>query len=382
MNISSFEKCANCGACYSICPKAAISIHRNALFYEPKIDTELCIDCGACVKVCPVNQEITGVSPISACAGWHKEEDVVLNSSSGGAFYSLSKEILAQGGIVFGAAYAEDCKTVEFVSTDDVSLKMLQKSKYVESLVGTAFQRVKAELEKGRIVLFCGTPCQVAGLKLFLRKDYEMLLTCDFACGGLPSHKIYQNYLRELELKYHASVKSIDFRPKTYGWKQHAMWATFENGKVYDRLGAEDPYLKSFLFGKLTVRDYCLECKFSDRHLSDITIADFWMHHKLSALEHEDGISLILCNTEKGEKAVNGIKEQFVFENLDVAKVSYNHKETKTSAQDKAKRIDFLKIYEENDLSTACKRFFHSSLKNKIRNRISMIIHRRSRGGK
>ncbi len=382
MNISAFTKCSACGACDNICPKQAITIDKESIFYKPSIDPALCIDCGLCVAVCPVNQSFEPMLPISAHAGWHKEGDIVRNSSSGGAFYGLAQHILKEGGVVFGAAYAKDHKSVEFVSTDDVPLQMLQKSKYVESLVGSAFQRVKAELEKGRRVLFCGTPCQVAGLKLFLRKDHELLLTCDFACGGLPSHKIYQHYLQELELKYHASVKSIDFRPKTYGWKRYAVWATFENGKVYDRLGVEDPYLRSFLYGKCTVRDYCLECKFSNHHLSDITIADFWMHHQLSALEHENGISLILCNTEKGEKAIDSIKEQFVFESHDAAKVSYNHKETTTSAQDREKRIAFLKFYEENGLSSACKRFFHNSLKNKIRNRMSMMIHRRSRGRK
>jgi coenzyme F420-reducing hydrogenase beta subunit len=186
-------------------------------------------------------------------------------------------------------------------------------------MVGFSFKKIKLELEKGRKVLFCGTPCQVAGLSQFLGKTYDNLITCDFACGGLPSHAIYQDYISSLENKYHSTIAKVDFRPKTHGWKRYAVLVSFKNGKVYNRLGVEDEYLKSFLYGKYTVRDYCLDCKFSDCHVSDITIADFWLHNKLSELNNENGISLVLCNSEKGKQMLESVNDSFLFSSLDVS---------------------------------------------------------------
>ena len=379
MNISDFKQCSNCGACYNACPKNAISVNKNGLFYSPEVNAELCVDCGLCKTICPVNGSFENKTPKYAFGGWNNNEQVVLNSSSGGVFYGLAEKILSDGGIVFGATYSEDYKTIVFMSTDEIPLQRLLKSKYVESMVELSFRSVKTELEKGRNVLFCGTPCQVAGLFCFLGKDYDHLITCDFACGGLPSHHIYQEYLTSLEKKYRSSVASVDFRPKTHGWKRYAIQIGFKNGKIYNRLGVEDGYLKSFLYGKCTVRDYCLECKFSDCHSADITIADFWLHEKLSSLQNENGISLILCNSEKGKSMLDSIAEQFWFTELDLESAAYNHKKTEMSESAIRKRETFLKICVEKSLTMAFETFFPFSLKNKLKNRIVRTICRKRR---
>lgn len=380
MNISKFEKCSNCGACYNICPKDAIAVEKEGLFYSLSVDSDLCIDCGLCSNICPVNNDFETMIPLYACAGWHKDQEVVLNSSSGGVFFGIANKIIEEGGIVFGAEYSEDCKTVVFSSTDETDISKLLRSKYVESQIELSFRKVKVELEKGRKVLFCGTPCQVAGLCRFLEKPYDHLITCDFACGGLPSHALYQKYLSSLEEKYGSSIKSVDFRPKTHGWKRYAVRICFENGKVYNRLGVEDKYLKSFLYGKCTVRDYCLECKFSDNHASDITIADFWLHEKLSSLRNENGISLILCNSSKGKDILEVVGEQFVFAELDLDSATYNHKKTETSENTIRRRQAFLMLCDEKNLRTACETILPCSFKNKLKNRVARIICRKRRG--
>lgn len=348
------------------------------MFYTPKVDSNLCIDCSLCTRVCPVNQQFKKNEPIYACAGWHEEDSVVSNSSSGGVFYGLSQYVLLNGGVVFAAVYSDDCKTVKFASSDDIQIEKMLKSKYVESLVGLSFQKIKNELETGRTVLFCGTPCQVAGLHSYLGKEYNCLITCDFACGGLPSHKIYSEYISNLERKYCSKAYSVDFRPKTHGWRRYAIRIKFENGREYLRLGTEDPYLRSFLYGKYTVRDYCLECKFAENHASDITIADFWLYEKFLSFKQDEGISLILCNTTKGEKIVDSIRKQYTITELDVEKAAYNN-HVQISEKKKNKHDEFLKFYVENGFDSAYKKYLYIPLKERLKSFIVRKFFRKRR---
>ena len=153
MNISNFKQCSNCGACYNICPKNAISVNGDGLFYTPIVDQNLCVDCSLCAGVCPVNQELKGYEPIYACAGWNKKKEIVLKSSSGGVFYGIANRVVSEGGVVFAAVYSNDFKKVEFASSDDMPIEKMLKSKYVESLVGLSFRRIKEALESGRILV-------------------------------------------------------------------------------------------------------------------------------------------------------------------------------------------------------------------------------------
>lgn len=378
MNIAEFNRCANCGACVNICPCDAITVEADGLFYAPKVDTSVCVDCSRCVQVCPVNQVFEGKKPMSAFAGWHKEKQIVLASSSGGVFYGLAQSVISKGGVVFSAVYSDDCKTIRFASSDDVPLESMMKSKYVESLVGLSFRRIRGALEAGRKVLFCGTPCQCAGLDRFLGREYDSLLICDFVCGGLPSHKIYQAYLNDLEDKYSSAVQSVDFRPKTYGWKRYALRIRFANGKERIRLGTEDPYLSSFLHGKYTVRDYCLDCKFPVCHASDLTIADFWLHEKLSDLRQKNGISLILCNTTKGKRALDSICGQYELTELDVEAASYNN-HVQVSEKRKQNHDAFLECYHHNGLEAAFKTFSPATIQSKTKDWIVRTLSRKRR---
>ena len=190
-NISTFSKCANCGACYHVCPVSAITLDTQGLYYTLKVDENKCVDCGKCVQICPVNSPVKTQSLRCAVGGFHKRKEVVDQSSSGGAFYALANSVLERGGIVFGAAFSDDFRSVVCADTDHVSLSRLQKSKYVESRVDGAFANVRQALETGREVLFSGTPCQVAGLKRYLNHEYNNLFTCDFSCGGLPQERVF-----------------------------------------------------------------------------------------------------------------------------------------------------------------------------------------------
>lgn len=378
MNVSRIDNCVNCGCCTNICPVSAVTVNEQNTFYSISVDSETCIDCGLCLKYCPLVQSNDKTNVLSAYAGWSRNNDSVMNSSSGGAFKEFAQRIIDEGGVVFGAAFSSDNKSVRFCNNNEIGLEKLQKSKYVESLVGNSFKKIRDLLHSGKKVLFCGTPCQVAGLNSFIGDENDSLITCDFACGGLPSHRIFQKYIESLEKKYHSEVISVDFRPKTYGWKRYAVLIRFANGKAYDRLGTEDDYLRSFLYGKYTVRNSCIDCKFSESHMSDLTIADFWLHEKILDLKNDNGISLVLCNTEKGERFFETVRSQFVCSELDVDKATYNNKKSIIAENTYQIHDEFLEQCEKKGLSVACREFIPRTQSDALKSLIIRYIFRRN----
>lgn len=353
MTSCDFQKCSNCGACINICPVDAISVQKDNLFYSLLLDENKCLCCGQCESVCPVNNSVSVQSLISGYGAFVDDNSILYTSSSGGLFQLIANMTLKNGGVVFGAAFSDDRHSVVFKSTDEVSLLSLQKSKYVESDVGYSFRKIRDELRTGRDVLFCGTPCQVHGLKRFLRKEYDNLTTIDFSCGGLPSHKIYDEHLKYLEKRYKSIIKDVDFRPKNYGWNRHSILTKFTNGKVYTRIAELDPYFRSFL-RQLNRRDYCYECKFADKHCSDIILADLWLYKKISSLDNQNrGLSLVLTNSTKGEQIFNQIKDQLVFESIPLEKASYNIQPRVTSDQLLSRHDLFKQYYEQFGLKVS-----------------------------
>ncbi len=348
-NISDFSKCSNCGACYNICPVSAISVNEMGMFYSISVDSEKCTQCGLCKSVCPVNKPEQKQNLISAYMGYNRDENVVKNSSSGGAFAAIAEYVLKKGGKVFAAAFSKDFRVVEFKSTDEISLEKLMRSKYVESCVGDSFKKIKGALTDGCTVLFCGAPCQVAGLKRFLTKDYENLITCDFSCEGMASHKTYQEYLAKTEKVLKSPISDVNFRAKLYGWSRHSIKITAENGKSYKNFAMADPYFYSFIGMAINLRDYCIECEFPENHYSDIILADFWAYKRLSKVRNDDtGLSLIITNSQKGEKIIDAISCVVTLTRLDLEKASYNMKNKKNSDEFIEKRNVFIKNCEEN----------------------------------
>lgn len=232
----------------------------------------------------------------------------------------------------------------------------LRRSKYVESYTGDSFLQVREHLKIGRLVLFCGTPCQVAGLSEFLGKDYENLILCDFACGGLPSHKIYRNYIEQLEKKHNSKVVSVNFRPKVSGWSKHHILIKFASGTQYSRLAIFDPYFYSFVYGRVSIRENCYDCKFSNNHFSDISLADYWKYSDTPEIVNDEkGISLITANTEKGVSIVDNIIGEMQQYELNLQKASYNFKETIHNDAILNKREKFFSVLESDGLVEAAK---------------------------
>jgi len=322
------DKCTACGACVNICPKKCISLVPDANgFYMPVIDKEKCISCGACERICPVLKSRTRATDWKNSqyyALWSTNVIKRKSGSSGGLFYLLAEKIIEEGGIVYGAAFKENCHSLIQTSTSNVSLNDLCKSKYVESNTTDTFKFVKKDLQDGKKVLYCGTSCQIDGLVSFLGKEYENLYLCDFLCHGVPGIGIYQKYISELEKKY-GTLKKIGFRSKAFGWESYCIDIEFDKKKKYLKTKFEDPYL-TFFFNNFIIRESCLNCHRTDSSQSDITIGDYWnvKNNKLIPNDNK-GISLLSIHTEKGKKLfekINNAEECKVYK-LDLKDVEY-----------------------------------------------------------
>lgn len=317
------EYCTGCFACSNICPKDAISLPENQEgFYFPTIDTDLCIDCGLCDKICPQITMQQTVSMQKAYYGWAKNDDIRKTSSSGGIFSRIASLMMKQDGIIYGASFNyEGVIRLECHSTKEVSLKELQRSKYVQSYIGNTFRLIKKDLETGHKVVFCGTPCQVAGLKSYLRKSYDKLVLIDFVCHGVPSMSLLRLHLDYLGIK---NIREIIFRPKNTGWVDDI---DIYYSKVDSPSKASvclhrtpwvlDEYFYMFQTYK-SIRRSCRNCSYCNgQRASDISLADFWGIKKYKPeLWDIKGNSLILANTQKGINIIENLKnnENVIFE--------------------------------------------------------------------
>lgn len=358
-----FSECTGCMACVQICAKNAIEIYTDDEgFKRPKINTKICVDCGMCINICPNNTFLQRFSPKLVYSGWSNSETVRVSSSSGGAFSEIARIVLDQNGIVFGCSLNEHFEACHIsVDNMDELAEKLRGSKYVQSDIGDSFIKVKQYLESGRLVLFSGTPCQISGLRSYLRRDYVNLITVDLICHGVPSPKIFKDYLKYQENEFHDRIKSVNFRSKMVSWKYYGMLITFHStsrkhyGRYYD-----DPYIRGFLRDYF-IRPSCHSCKFVGvKRVSDFTIADWWGYTPTSNIDKDysqKGVSLILVNTEKAVSLVGtlnmSLKERSLTEAIKTNKC------LKEPFKPNPSRANFWKDYDIYDFQSLIKKYMY-----------------------
>ena len=314
------EDCCGCGACEQICPKRCISLSAdNEGFLYPIINKQLCIDCHRCERACPVLNPYPIRKPLKVLAAYNSDESIRAKSSSGGIFTIIADEVLKRNGVVFGVKFDKDWNVVFDYTESSEGLDAFRGSKYVQALVGNVYSKAQEFLKEGKIVLFTGTPCQVAGLRKYLNKDYNNLLLVDLICAGVPSPKVWKKYLFEeinnLSKKHYRIppkdivIQKISFRNKRDGWKNYAFSLNLaykdESQKLItlpEYVNRESSYLQA-LFRYLDLRPICYECPFkSCKSHSDITIADYWgidtLHPDMYVIR---GTSMVYIHTEKGK---------------------------------------------------------------------------------
>lgn len=300
-------KCTGCRACEQICPQKSIQMKLNIDgFLYPQVDPKRCSGCGLCQKICPslCYQNQNFKKPKKIYAAIHKNSKVLSVSSSGGVFSALANSILRKGGIVYGCAWNPHMQAVHIRVTDEKDLLKLNGSKYVQDNTLGTFSSVKNDLQKGLAVLYTGTPCQIAGLKSYLQKDYSGLIAADIICHGVPSGTLFQDYLSWLEKNRRAQVVDYHFRDKKRGWGyQGEIVFMKQNQKIHIPVKpVSDPYYYFFLKGAIN-RECCYSCPYAcSSRIGDFTIGDFWgiesIYPKINA---EKGVSILLINSCRGQ---------------------------------------------------------------------------------
>lgn len=310
------NKCSGCASCHNACPNSAITMKIDySGFAYPFIDAKLCVECGLCRSVCPALE-----IPHYDCS--HPKAFVVQNrntnirneSTSGGAFSGLAQQVLENNGVVFGVGMTDELCAAHMSTDSNTGLAAFRGSKYVQSDIGLTFREAESYLKSGRQVCFSGTPCQIYGLKKYLRKEYSNLFTVDVMCRAVPSPMVLKKYLAYQKEKY-SCFDRITFRDKALGYSYSTL-ALYQGEKAVYRNGSElDPWLRLFLNG-YCIRESCLSCPFQkDERASDITLCDWWDTSAIEkSMDDNKGTTGVVIWTENGsvffQKAIKHFKSQ------------------------------------------------------------------------
>ncbi|CDD36625.1 4Fe-4S ferredoxin iron-sulfur binding domain-containing protein [Clostridium sp. CAG:356] len=386
-NLDNFKfKCTGCNCCKEICPKKAIKFESNKEgFLEYKIDKEKCINCGLCIKKCPQLNEIKKENFNTEYYAAHsKSEEVILKSTSGGMFTILANAIAqANEYAIFGCFFDEKMVAKHGYVNDIKDLDKFKGSKYIQSDTQNIFQKVKEQLEEGKVVLFTGTPCQIAGLRKFLEnKNYDNLYTIDIICHGVPSPLLFKKYKEYLEQENNAKLIKYEFRNKSKKTWELCYYYYFDNGKHKSNVCSMDSYYSNFIDGT-TYRECCYECKYAKKdRISDITIGDFWgIQNEHPNNYNKYGNSAIIVNTKKGKELFEKIKNDINFEKSSFEKISkYNknlkqptvRKNIRDNIYNEIKEKNYEQIVKENmkfkiSAITIIKAYFPRKLKDTIK---------------
>ena len=336
------KNCCGCSACVQRCPKQCISMTEDEEFFlYPSVDKEKCVNCRLCENVCPMLNPQKKILPQDVLAVKNSNELERLNSSSGGVFLPLAREVIKQGGVVFGAVYDDQWEVHHVYAEKIEDVYPMMGSKYLQSRIENTYRQAEQFLKQGREVMFVGSPCQIAGLRNFLRnKEYSNLLAVDFLCHGVPSPGVWRRYLAETYSGYEAKYKSrlkatagknsvllsslnakspigdIKFRDKVEsGWKKYRFVVRQKSASKADQntvlssdIHYDNPFMRGFL-SDIYLRPSCYECKCKNGvNHSDLTIGDYWAAKITDQdLDDDKGVGLVLVNTAKGKEYFNNL---------------------------------------------------------------------------
>ena len=388
ITITDKSQCCGCAACAQRCPKQCITMAEDEEgFLYPQVDTSKCVDCHLCEKVCPVINQYEARTPLNVYAAKNSDDEVRNQSSSGGIFTLLAEQTIKDGGVVFGACWDKEWNVKHDYVENISNLQKFLSSKYLQSVIGDSYLKTEQFLKIGRKVMFTGTPCQIAGLKHFLRKEYHNLLAVEVICHSVPSPGVWQQYLttRLNTLKWEKSdIRNISFRDKKTGWKTYSFVIENKDGNIFTELSSKNAFMRGFL-ADLYTRPSCHACPAKQlKSGSDLTLGDFWgIESLMPEIDDDKGVSAIIVNSDKGKQVLHNI-------NVELHEVSYNELTTRNPALVKSfpktpKRTEFFKddgfTFEEKVKRLAKKPFSMKTLAYRIVRKIipNMVVEKLKR---
>lgn len=395
IRLTNKSDCCGCSACVQRCPKQCVSLYEDEEgFLYPQIDYSKCIDCGLCEKVCPTLNTGTPSPPLKCYAAVHPDEQVREASSSGGVFTMLAESVIDDGGVVFGAKWSNNWEVIHSYTDTADGLSVFRGSKYTQSIIGNSYKEAEKFLVSGRKVLFTGTPCQIAGLRLFLRKDYDNLITMDFVCHGVPAPGVFRWYLqeelynyagqkpprfehlpRDLRLPDGIKIDSINFRDKRSGWKNFSI-----SLKITDRRSGiktilitntirKHPYGIGFL-NDYYLRPSCHRCTFKGLSSgADITVADYWGYKNA---DDDKGVSAVLISTMKGSHLFESVSSHHTA--TDYEDILRSNPAMEYSAQGPYRQYFYR--YKNASFRENIKKLTSANILDKVRRKIWLMTHK------
>ena len=373
------SSCTGCGACKNACPVQAISMQLDEEgFLYPFVDLEKCIQCNRCDEVCHmIKAPAREAECMEVYAAYNKSKEMLHQVSSGGAFWSMAEEMIRRGGVVYGVVMDGALQVYHDRATTLEECERFKRSKYLESHTGNIYSLVKKDILEGREILFSGTGCQIAGLKSFLgEQNVDKLITCDIVCHGVPSRNAFEGYISEIEKQFDSKVIAINYRDKNNGWKRNHICISFENGKMINEFSAINPLHGAYTQG-LFYRPSCASCRYACLpRIADITLADYWKYDGDLKKSNEDmGISLVVCNNEKGKLFFKQSAEGRMYidkSNLEMAQKSCRH--LHLSPVEHKKRQQFFKLLKKKGFHKAVAICNHVPLRIKIKHFIKKVL--------
>lgn len=402
------KDCCGCSACVQRCPKQSISLQEdNEGFLYPKVDEDTCIHCGLCEKVCPIINQAVKINPLKVLAVKNRNEEERMNSSSGGVFLPLAREVIAKGGVVFGAVYDEQWEVHHVYAEKIEDVYPMMGSKYLQSRIENTYRETEQFLKQGREVMFVGSPCQIAGLRTFLRgKEYSNLLTVDFLCHGVPSPGVWRRYLAETysevslkekcrlqaaagknsvllsSLNATSPIGDIKFRDKREsGWKNFRFVVRQKSAFKADKISVlssdihyDNPFMRGFL-SDIYLRPSCYECKCKNGvNHSDLTIGDYWAARVTDQdFDDDKGVGLVLVNTSKGKEYFDRLNMTVRKSDLDKANLCNGGFNEHTHAHPK-RALFFALIYQGKTIKDAVDICLKISLSSRVKNKTKRLV--------
>lgn len=379
------SECTGCGACCNVCSTGAIHMVEEEGFLYPKFNFERCIECDKCTEICPVHKRgsfIEGAKSLpDAYAALANNEKLRMDCSSGGLFSLLAYSVLEKNGVVFGAKYSDNWNVVHTYIEHSENLKLLQRSKYVQSNMSDMFLRAEKFLNAGRFVLFSGLPCQIVGFKSFLGQDYKNLLCVDLSCHGVPSALLWKKYLN-YRMKCAGSVEypqTVIMHDKRKSWLRHELYMKFANGIEYS--SSSDPYMIVFT-GDVCLRESCYHCSYRgySRPWADITLADFWGIDRFAPELHDDkGASLVIIHTAKGRQIFDRLCDKIVCKKVDLKQaILYNRGFSQQPNSSRRKlKVSILSLLQNEDFEVAYNKIKLKLFCTKVADRLKVFIKAR-----